>query len=67
MYSSKPPKTNGKLSDTQKKQLESHMKKHKDLKDLSPSQLKSHRSKMILRMKRGLTLQKAHKDIMRNI
>tara|TARA_R110001599_G_scaffold6055_2_gene30253 strand:+ start:4616 stop:4816 length:201 start_codon:yes stop_codon:yes gene_type:complete len=64
MYSSKPPsKTNGKLSDTQKKQLESHMKKHKDLKDLSPSQLKSHRSKMILRMKRGLTIAQSHRDI----
>jgi len=64
MYSSKPPsKTNGKLSDTQKKQLKSHMQKHKDLKDLSPSQLKSHRSKMIRRMKRGLTIAQAHKDI----
>jgi len=63
MYSSKPPKTNGKLSDTQKKQLESHMKKHKDLKDLSPSQLKSHRSKMILRMKKGMTIAQAHRDI----
>ena len=57
------PATN-KLSDKQKADLKRHMDKHKDLKDLTPSQLKSHRAKMVSRMKRGMSLVKAHKQIM---
>ena len=71
-YGSSPPppkpkkKTaSGKLSDKQKQSLKNHMEKHKDLKDLSPSQLKSHRMKMMSRMRKGMSIAQAHKDIMR--
>ena len=52
------------LTERQKTMLKNHMDKHKDLKDLSPAQMKSHRAKMMYRMRRGSSLQKAHKDIM---
>tara|TARA_R100001440_G_scaffold451_2_gene1261 strand:+ start:2494 stop:2745 length:252 start_codon:yes stop_codon:yes gene_type:complete len=58
-------KSTGKLSDKQKADLKKHMAQHKDLKDMTPSQLKSHRMKMMVRMRRGLSLQKAHKEIMK--
>ena len=76
MYSSKPKKQmpkkqpmpskpkSGKMTDKQKSDLNKHMEKHKDLKDLSPSQLKSHRMKMMTRMRKGMSIQQAHKDIM---
>ena len=60
----KPKKAMGKMTDKQKADLKKHMEKHKDLQDLTPSQLKSHRMKMISRMRRGTSLAKAHKDIM---
>jgi len=60
--SSKPK--SGKMTDKQKSDLNKHMEKHKDLKDLSPSQLKSHRMKMMTRMRKGMSIQQAHKDIM---
>ncbi len=53
-----------KLTDKQKADLKKHMMKHKDLKDLSPAQMKSHRAKMMSRMKKGMSIAKAHKDIM---
>ena len=54
-----------KMTDTQKKQLNKHMEKHK--KDgMSASEMKSHRMKMMVRMRRGLSVQKAHKDILGN-
>ncbi len=58
------PYHTGKLSDKQKSDLKKHMDKHKDLKDLSPSQLKSHRMKMMVRMRKGMSIKKAHSDIM---
>ena len=55
----------GKLTDKQKQQLKSHMEKHKDLQDLTPSQLKSHRMKMMIRLRKGMSMAKAHADIMK--
>jgi len=52
-----------KLTDKQKADLKKHMEKHKDLKDMTPTQLKSHRMKMMIRMRKGMSVQKAHKDI----
>ena len=54
----------GKLTDKQKSDLKMHMEKHKDLQDLSASQLKSHRMKMMSRMRKGMSLKQAHKEIM---
>jgi len=54
-----------KLTDKQKADLKKHMMKHKDLKDMSVSQLRSHRMAMMVRMRRGLTLNKAHREIMK--
>ncbi len=54
-----------KLTDKQKADLKKHMDKHKDLKDMSVSQLRSHRMAMMVRMRKGLTLNKAHKEIMK--
>lgn len=52
------------MTQRQKTMLKNHMDKHKDLKDLSPAQMKSHRAKMMSRMKKGMSIAKAHKDIM---
>tara|TARA_R100000773_G_scaffold15665_2_gene14265 strand:+ start:1716 stop:1940 length:225 start_codon:yes stop_codon:yes gene_type:complete len=51
------------LTDKQKTALKRHMEQHKDLKDMSPSQLKSHRMKMMSRMRKGMSISQAHKDI----
>ena len=59
----KPKKSSGKLSDKQKADLKKHMEKHKDLKDMTPSQLKSHRMKMMTRMRKGMSVSAAHKVI----
>ena len=61
----KKKRTGTKMTDTQKAQLKKHMEKHKDLKDMTPSQLKSHRMKMMVRMRKGMSVAKAHKDIMK--
>ena len=53
----------GKMTDKQKADLKKHMEQHKDLKDMSASQLKSHRMRMMSRMRRGLSVSQAHKDI----
>lgn len=58
-------KSTGKMTDKQKADLKRHMEKHKDLQDMTPSQLKSHRMKMMVRMRKGMSIQKAHKDIMK--
>jgi len=61
----KPKKSSGgKMSEQQKAQLKKHMGKHKDLQDLTASQMKSHRMKMMVRMRKGMSVAKAHKDIM---
>jgi len=63
MYSSKSPakKSTGKLSEKQKADLKKHMDRHKD--KMSPSEVKRHRMQMLVRMRRGLTISQAHKDI----
>ena len=53
-----------KLTDKQKLDLKKHMDKHKDLQDLTASQRKSHRMKMMSRMRQGMSIKKAHADIM---
>jgi len=58
-------KKSGGLTDKQKQQLKNHMMKHKDLQDLSKAQMKSHRMKMMSRMRRGMSIAKAHADIMK--
>lgn len=52
-----------KMTDKQKADLKKHMEKHKDLKDMTASQLKSHRMKMMVRMRKGMSIAQAHKDI----
>lgn len=49
-----------KMTDKQKADL----KKHMDKLDMSVSEKKSHRMKMMARMRRGDSVKKAHKDIM---
>jgi len=56
-------KKSGGLSDKQKQQLKSHMDKHKD--KMTPSQMKSHRMKMMVRMRKGMSISKAHADIVK--
>jgi len=58
----KPPKKTGGLSDKQKADLKKHMDKLKDG-GMSASEVKSHRMKMMVRMRKGMTVAKAHKDI----
>ena len=58
-----PKKASGKMTDKQKADLKKHMDNHKDLKDMTPAQLKSHRMKMMVRMRKGMTIKKAHEDI----
>jgi len=52
------------MTDKQKADLKKHMAGHKDMKDMSASQLKSHRMRMMSRMRRGDSVAKAHKAIM---
>ena len=54
-------KSSGKMSDAQKTQLNKHMEKVG--KDMSASEKKSHRMKMMTRMRKGMSVQKAHNDI----
>ena len=51
-----------KMTDKQKQDLNKHMAKVG--KDMSVSERKSHRMKMMGRMRKGMTVAKAHKDIM---
>ena len=61
----KKSRTNGKkLTDTQKKQLAKHMEKHKK-EGMSANEIKSHRMKMMVRMRKGMSITKAHNDIMK--
>ncbi len=59
----KKPRTNGKkMTDTQKKQLSKHMEKQKKA-GMTTSEAKSHRMKMMGRMRKGDSINKAHKAI----
>jgi hypothetical protein len=53
-------KSSKKLTDKQKADL----KKHMDKLDLSPQEKKSHRMSIMSRMRRGSSVNKAHKDVM---
>lgn len=55
------PYHTGKLTDKQKADLKKHMDKHKD--KMSTSEARKHRMQMMVRMRRGLSIQKAHNDI----
>ena len=52
-------KSSGKMSDAQKTQLKKHMEKT----GLTGSEAKSHRMKMMSRMRKGMSVTKAHNDI----
>ena len=52
-----------KMTDKQKADLTKHMNKLNDG-GMSGSELKSHRMKMMGRMRKGMTLKKSHADIM---
>ena len=51
-----------KLTDKQKADLRKHMEAHQK-KGMSASEMKSHRMKMMSRMRRGMSIAAAHKDI----
>ena len=53
-----------KMTDKQKADLNKHMKKMKDG-GMSLTEQRSHRMKLMSRMRRGDSIKKAHKDIMK--
>jgi hypothetical protein len=55
----KQKRSSTKMTDKQKADLNKHMKKS----GLTGSEAKSHRMKMMGRMRKGMTIQKAHNDI----
>ena len=55
------PIMSGKMTDKQKMDL----KKHMDKLDMTVSEKKSHRMKMMSRMRKGMSVKVAHKDIMK--
>jgi len=57
---SKPKRESTKMTDAQKKALNKHMEKS----GLTGSEAKSHRMKMMGRMRKGMSVKKAHADIM---
>lgn len=61
MKEDKPKKSMGKMTDKQKADLKKHMEKS----GLTGSEAKSHRMKMMSRMRKGMSIAKAHKDIMK--
>ena len=58
----KPKRVGTKMTDAQKLQLKKHMDKQKKA-GMSASEMKSHRMKMMARMRKGMTVNKAHKDV----
>jgi len=57
-------KTEGKiLTPEQKEDLKKHMAEHSDVKDMDSMEKRSHRMKMMARMRKGMTIAEAHKDI----
>ena len=58
----KTRKSTGKMSDEQKAQLTKHMAKMKKG-GMSASEMKSHRMKMMVRVRKGMTIQKAHNEL----
>ena len=62
MKEDKPKKTMGKLTDKQKAQLKKHMDKHKD--KMTTSEARRHRMGMMVRLRKGMSISAAHKDLM---
>ncbi len=58
----KQKRSSTKMSDKQKSDLNKHMAKHKKG-GMSLSEQKSHRMKMMGRMRKGMSVTKAHNDI----
>ena len=58
----KPKRVGTKMTDKQKADLTKHMDKQKKA-GMSASEMKSHRMKMMARMRKGMTVNKAHKDV----
>ena len=63
MKSDKPKKSMGKMTDKQKADLKKHMDKHKD--KMTPTEVKRHRMQMMSRMRKGMSIAQAHKDIVK--
>ncbi len=62
----KTKRASTKMTDQQKAQLNKHMAKHK--KDgMTASEMKSHRMKMMGRMRKGMSVNLAHKDILKSV
>ena len=57
-------KSSGKMTDKQKADLKKHMEKMKKG-GMSASEMKSHRMKMMSRMRKGMSVKKSHADIMK--
>ena len=49
------------MSEKQKADLKKHMESHKD--KMSASEIKSHRMRMMSRMRKGMSIKAAHDDI----
>jgi len=61
----KKKKAMGKLTEKQRAELKSHMEKHKKA-GMSPSEVKSHRMSMMVRLRKGMSVKQAHSDIMKS-
>jgi len=61
----KAKRTGTKMTDAQKTALNKHMEKLKK-NGMTASEAKSHRMKMMARIRKGMTVQKAHKDLMKS-
>lgn len=61
----KAKRTGVKMSDAQKTSLTKHMEKLKK-NGMTASEAKSHRMSIMARMRKGMTVQKAHKDLMKS-
>tara|TARA_R110002096_G_scaffold410529_1_gene610270 strand:+ start:2513 stop:2755 length:243 start_codon:yes stop_codon:yes gene_type:complete len=58
----KTRKSTGKMSDKQKSDLKKHMAKM-EKGGMSKTEMKSHRMRMMSRVRKGMTIQKAHNDV----
>lgn len=64
IVSQKKKREGVKMTDKQKTDLNKHMEKQKKA-GMSASEMKSHRMKMMSRMRKGMSVNKAHKDLMK--
>jgi len=60
----KVKKSAGKLTDKQREDLKKHMEKMAKG-GMSSTEMKSHRMKLMSRMRKGMTVDAAHKDVMK--